>query len=271
MVLMEAPNGCCCSCWHRAIAFDFRGYGLSQHPPEPEKASFGDLVVDVIGVMDCLGINKVLAMPLNSLFPYTFVNDISARATTWAFLVGKDFGAMPAFHVAVVHPERVSGVITLGIPFSLPGVSAIQMHLLPKGFYVQSELQVASDDQEIMDLVNPSTPLPPWFTEDDLKVYSSLYENSGFRTALQVPYRTLAEDCGITDPKITAPGLLIMGEKDYALKLPGLEGYTRSEKVKEFMPNLEIIFMAEGNHFVQEQLPEQVNQLLITFLNKHST
>ncbi|CBI28769.3 uncharacterized protein LOC100249958 [Vitis vinifera] len=261
---------------YRAIAFDFRGYGLSQHPPEPEKASFGDLVVDVIGVMDCLGINK-------------------------AFLVGKDFGAMPAFHVAVVHPERVSGVITLGIPFSLPGVSAIQMHLLPKGFYVQrwrepgraeadfgrfdvktvirniyilfcgSELQVASDDQEIMDLVNPSTPLPPWFTEDDLKVYSSLYENSGFRTALQVPYRTLAEDCGITDPKITAPGLLIMGEKDYALKLPGLEGYTRSEKVKEFMPNLEIIFMAEGNHFVQEQLPEQVNQLLITFLNKHST
>ena len=53
-----------------------------------------------------------------------------------AFLVGKDSGAFPAFQVAVLHPERVSGVVTLGIPFMLPGVSVIPMHLLPKGFYV---------------------------------------------------------------------------------------------------------------------------------------
>ena len=45
---------------YRAIAFDFRGYGLSQQPPEPEKASFDDLVVNIIGVMDSLGISKVL-------------------------------------------------------------------------------------------------------------------------------------------------------------------------------------------------------------------
>lgn len=38
--------------------------------------------------------------------------------------------------VAAVHPERVSGVITLGVPFMLPGPSAIQNHLLPEGFYV---------------------------------------------------------------------------------------------------------------------------------------
>ena len=50
---------------YRAMAFDFRGYGLSQQPPEPEKASFDDLVVNIIGVMDSLGISKVLYnMPL---------------------------------------------------------------------------------------------------------------------------------------------------------------------------------------------------------------
>jgi pimeloyl-ACP methyl ester carboxylesterase len=53
-----------------------------------------------------------------------------------AFLVGKDFGAMPAYLVATVHPERVSGIITLGIPFILPGPSAVQNHLLPEGFYI---------------------------------------------------------------------------------------------------------------------------------------
>ncbi|KAL5230072.1 hypothetical protein ABZP36_028848, partial [Zizania latifolia] len=31
-------------------------------------------------------------------------------------------------------------------------------------------------------------PLPPWFTEQDLDAYASLYENSGFRFPLQMPY-----------------------------------------------------------------------------------
>ncbi|KAK7833437.1 bifunctional epoxide hydrolase 2 [Quercus suber] len=45
---------------YRAIAFDFRGYGLSDQPPEPEKANFNDLVDDVVGLLDSLGINKVV-------------------------------------------------------------------------------------------------------------------------------------------------------------------------------------------------------------------
>ncbi|KAK0589411.1 hypothetical protein LWI29_013894 [Acer saccharum] len=40
-----------------------------------------------------------------------------------------------------------------------------------------------------MGLADPSTPLPPRFSEEDLSVYTGLYENSGFRTALQVPCR----------------------------------------------------------------------------------
>lgn len=40
-----------------------------------------------------------------------------------------------------------------------------------------------------MDLVEPSTPLPHWFTEDDLACYTALYENSGFSYPLQMPYR----------------------------------------------------------------------------------
>lgn len=40
-----------------------------------------------------------------------------------------------------------------------------------------------------MDLADASTPLPPWFTEEDLAMYGALYEKSGFKTPLQVPYR----------------------------------------------------------------------------------
>ena len=44
---------------YRAIAFDFRGYGLSDQPEEPEKATFQDLNEDVVGLMDSLAITKV--------------------------------------------------------------------------------------------------------------------------------------------------------------------------------------------------------------------
>uniref|UniRef100_A0A0R0GWA2 AB hydrolase-1 domain-containing protein n=1 Tax=Glycine max TaxID=3847 RepID=A0A0R0GWA2_SOYBN len=176
---------------YRAIAFDFRGYGLSEHPAEPEKANLLDLVDDVVGLLDSLSITK-------------------------AVLVGKDFGAFPAYIVAALHPDKVDSVIMLGVPFMLPGPSAIQN--LPKGSYVikwqepgraeadfgrfdvksvirniytlfsGSEIPIAGDNQEIMDLYDPTTPLPPWFSEEDLATYASLYEKSGFRFALQVPY-----------------------------------------------------------------------------------
>jgi pimeloyl-ACP methyl ester carboxylesterase len=167
------------------------------------------------------------------------------------FLVGKDFGASPAYLFSILHPERVLGVITLGVPYAPPGPGPSMLHkYLPEGFYMlrwkvniyifsfwsftvnytiimalypsicicmyqepgraeadfgrfdaktvvrnvyilfsRSELPIANENQEIMDLVEPDTPLPSWFTEEDLSVYGALYEKSGFRTALQVPYR----------------------------------------------------------------------------------
>lgn len=81
--------------------------------------------------------------------------------------------------------------------------------------------------------------------------------------------RALREDPGITDPNVKAPALFIMGGKDYVNKFPGMEDYINSGKVKQFVPNLEIVFLPEGTHFVQEQSPEEVNQLIVTFLGKH--
>ena len=43
----------------QAIAPDYRGYGLSDPPPEPEKATFSDLISDLLGILDALQIDKV--------------------------------------------------------------------------------------------------------------------------------------------------------------------------------------------------------------------
>ncbi|KAL5994523.1 hypothetical protein ACLOJK_024576 [Asimina triloba] len=318
----------------RAIAPDYRGYGLSEQPPEPEKASFEDLDKDLLEMMDCLGIDKLsqkmdhipkllrfrgsmgfvyfvrvttTKLSINDLPERFFLvgKDFGARVAYMkskeqgivviVFLVGKDFGARVAYLFAARHPESVSGVISLGVPFIVPGGS--QVDLLPKGCYMSrwmepgraeadfgrfnvmtvvrniyilfsgSELPIANDDQEIMDLVEPSTPLPAWFGMKDLQVYASLYAMSGFRFPLQVPYRSWMRESNIANPKVLAPSLLIVGEKDYSLKFT--EDYIKSGKVKIYVPDLKTVFLAEGSHFVQEQFPGEVNKLTIEFLNKH--
>ncbi|KAJ4703460.1 Epoxide hydrolase 2 [Melia azedarach] len=257
----------------RAIAPDCRGYGLSDPPAEPEKPSFKDTVNDILAILDHLGLTKV-------------------------FLAGTDFGALSAYLFAIQYPERVSGVITTGVPCFPPGPLDFNIGL-PEGFYVsrfqqpgraeadfgrleaktvvrniyilfsRSEVPIASENQEVMDLVDASTPLPPWFTEEDLAAYGALYEKSGFQTALQIPYRSLRDAFNIPESKVKAPALLIVGDKDYILKFPGMDDYIRSGKTKEYVPKLETVHLPEGTHFVQEQLSEEVNQLILNFLNKH--
>ncbi|KAH7840483.1 hypothetical protein Vadar_017554 [Vaccinium darrowii] len=259
---------------YRAIAPDYRGYGLSDPPLEPEKTSHFGFIDDLVAILDAFDIPKV-------------------------FLVAKDFGSRIAYLIALMYPKRISGVVTMGLPFR-PIHASTNLKDLPEGFYIsrwrepgraeadfcrfdgktvvrniyilfsKNEIPIAGEDEEIMDMVEPSTPLPPWLTDEDMEIYGALYENSGFQTALQVPYRSMHKHLDIPDPKVEVPAMLIMGEEDYVFKFPGLKEYIRSGEVKTYVPNLETIYVPEGTHFVQEQFPDQMNQLLLTFLSSHS-
>jgi hypothetical protein len=55
--------------------------------------------------------------------------------------------------------------------------------------FSKSEIPIAPEGKEIMDLADISTPLPEWFTEEDLSKYASLYEKNGFVYPLHMPYR----------------------------------------------------------------------------------
>ncbi|CAN6282602.1 unnamed protein product [Urochloa humidicola] len=71
------------------------------------------------------------------------------------------------------------------------------------------------------------------------------------------------------DAKFQVPVLMVMGEKDYCFKFPGFEAALRGGVMERFMPDLKITFIPEGSHFVQEQLPQQVNELLLGFFKDH--
>ncbi|XP_076948800.1 epoxide hydrolase 2-like [Bidens hawaiensis] len=260
----------------RAIAPDYRGYGLSDVPPQPEKATFRDLINDTASILDSLAVTK-------------------------AYVIGKDFGSMVGYLFALFHPQKVTAIITISMPF-MPYGSHHGYLALPEGFYFRrfrelgraeadfarfdaktvvkriyimfskSEIPIAGESQEIMDLVDQSEPLPSWFTEEDLKVYGEAYNKTGFQTALQVPYRKADDPNGYPqqgDVKVEHPALFIIPGEDYLIKFPGMGEYVKSGEIKKFAPNLEVEILPQGGHFVHEQFPDKVNKLILDFINRN--
>ncbi|KAL6854416.1 hypothetical protein ACP4OV_019319 [Aristida adscensionis] len=205
----------------RARLARVRPYGLSEsNPPPPEHeegALWDDLIADVVGVLDALSVPT-------------------------AFVVGKDFGAIPAYHFAPRHPGRAharrrrvpwpprapspstaapcqkastscTGSYEPGraeADFGRHDVRRVvrPVHVLFSG----AEVPVAGEGQEIMDLAGAAAPLPEWLTEQDLDVYASHYERSGFRCALQM-YRALHRLPRVPDARFQVPVFVVTGEK----------------------------------------------------------
>jgi pimeloyl-ACP methyl ester carboxylesterase len=73
----------------------------------------------------------------------------------------------------------------------------------------------------------------------------------------------------IHDPKFQVPVFVVMGEKDYVFKFPGIEVVLKDGIMAKFAPDLKVTYIPEGSHFVQEQFPDMVNELLLGFLKDH--
>jgi pimeloyl-ACP methyl ester carboxylesterase len=79
------------SAGYRAIAPDMRGYGYSSTPLATDEYTVFHIVGDLIGLMDALSIER-------------------------AVIVGNDWGATIAWQIALMRPDRVSGVVAFGVP-----------------------------------------------------------------------------------------------------------------------------------------------------------
>lgn len=76
---------------YRVIVPDLRGYGLSDRPEAVEDYDIDHLTDDVTGILDALSIDKALFM-------------------------GHDWGGLLAWQMALLHPKKVAGVISLNTP-----------------------------------------------------------------------------------------------------------------------------------------------------------
>ena len=265
------------------VAPDQRGYGQSERPEAVESYSMFHLVGDVIGLLDAL----------------------AGEGETKGVVVGHDWGAPVAWHTALFRPDRVRGVVGLSVPFrprgTAPPTSAYRA-ALGEGFYQLYFQPVGPADADLERDVratmvrllyglsgdNPSIPsltvdpergflgdidlparLPGWLSEEDISLYVSGFQRSGFTGGLNW-YRNIDLNWTHTAPwhgaGIDVPALYVVGDRDPVYRFPGMPGLL--ERLPALLPRLRGVHRLDGcGHWTQQERAGEVNKLLLDFLH----
>ena len=155
-------------------------------------------------------------------------------------------------------------------PFSLKSWTASELAKMPN-YYI---MDLAKGMGET---VAPEMPTASeiaacgWLTDEELHVYSEEYSRTGFQGGLQT-YRVA------TDPRFSAelrafsgrtidvPACFISGAQDWGVyQVPGALDTMKTRVCKQ-MANVHLV--AEAGHWVQQERPEQVNELMLGFLKQ---
>jgi pimeloyl-ACP methyl ester carboxylesterase len=232
----------------RVVAPDMRGYNLSE---KPEKVS--DYRVEL------------LARDVERL--------IRACGEESAVVVGHDWGAIVAWFVAMLHPERVEKLAILNVPHPerFPRGLLIPEQLL-KSWYVFAlqapgplgrAIERAVFARFLRDARRDPARLDA-FSREDLDRYKEAMARPGALTAASNYYRALFRRNLLKTRKllrrIEAPVLVIWGQNDRYLS-PKL-----AEPDPRWVPNCRVERLPNASHWVVEDQPKQVNALLLEFL-----
>lgn len=250
---------------YHVIVPNQRGYGNSSCPTEITAYGIEHLTGDLVALLDHYGYEK-------------------------ATFVGHDWGANIVWSLALLHPEKVNKIINLALPYmqrgEKPWIEFMEEVFGPDNYFVHFNRQVgvadaildANKSQFLGNLfrknVPPTMPEPgmmminlaqsvesvgdPIMTDDELNVYVSAFEKSGFTGGINW-YRNLDQNWHLladVAPIIQQPALMIYGNYDMIPK---------SENLSDFVPNVEVVSLDCG-HCIQQEKPEETTQLILNWL-----
>ncbi|CAN1814594.1 Epoxide hydrolase A [Linum perenne] len=260
----------------RCIAPDLRGYGDSDVPPGADKYTAFHVVGDLVGLLDSLGIEKVM-------------------------LVGHDWGAIIAWHFCLFRPDRITALVNTSVPFMPRHPKMSFLGGLRAAFgddFYMCRFQEPGEAEEdfggvetgklmakILTSRNPNPPclpkeigwrgipdiqsLPKWLTEEDIKYYASKFDNTSFTGALNY-YRAIDLTWELMGPwagvKVKVPTKFIVGELDLTLKFPRMDEYLLQGGMKRDVPLLEdVVVLKDVAHFLHQESPDQVTDHIYDF------
>ncbi len=246
-----------------------RGYGNSSCPTEVTEYDIEHLTGDLVALLDYFGYED-------------------------ATFVGHDWGANVVWNLALMHPKRVNKLINLALPYQergeMPWIEFMEALFGEDFYFVHFNRQPGVADSimnenalqflrnifrknippappepgmQMINLARAEKPLgEPLMDDDELSVFVAAFASSGFTGSINW-YRNLDRNwhlmAGIT-PMIHQPTLMIYGEQDMIPK---------SENLKNYVPNLDIVSLDCG-HWIQQEKPEETTQSILKWLEQQN-
>ncbi|MFC3070666.1 alpha/beta fold hydrolase [Phenylobacterium soli] len=261
------------------IAPDQRGYGLSSRPEAITDYDIEHLTGDLVGLLDHLGVEK-------------------------AIFVGHDWGGIVVWQMPLLHPTRVAGVIGLNTPF-MPRAPADPILIMRNRFgpdmYIvwfqtpgEPEKVLGEDAGKTMRFfmrkprMMQEAAQPPeggstfafkdllrqwdgnyapdaFLTEEELAFFVDTFKRTGFTGGINW-YRNFTRNWERAERLPTRidgiPCLMITAEKDAVLS-PEM-----AEPMPAFIGDLETHMVKDSGHWTQQEKPEDVNRLMLDWLNR---
>ena len=264
---------------YHVLAPDQRGYGGSSRPAAVEDYDITALTADVVGLLDGVGAER-------------------------AAIVGHDFGAVVAWSMPLLHPDRVAAVAGLAVPPiprpQTPPTEAFRRIFGDNFFYIlyfqepgPADAELARDPGRTMRLLlgGTRTPeneqaalrmltpgpagfldrltepdrLPDWLTPAELEHYAEEFGRTGFTGALNW-YRCFDRNWHILGHPV-AETISVP-----ALFVGGTDdptlGFTRIDRAAEVVtgPYRQVLLDGAG-HWIQQERPDEINRELVSFLS----
>ena len=260
---------------YRAIAPDMRGYGGSGKPKVVTDYAIQNLIADVEGLMEALSIDK-------------------------AVMIGHDWGAMLAWHMALLAPERLAGLVNLNIPhIPRPPIDPItyMRFKLGKDFYIvnfqksdEADRRFAEDPRRFINVMMRRKQFSPeqstsgtkkrrplsliealdrdepageaLLNDEDLDVYANAFAAGGFTGPINW-YRNWSRNWKSmkgVDQTVRIPTLFVGAANDIIIS------HKQIEAMKPFVPDLEIRMIENCGHWTQQEKPDELNRIILDWL-----
>jgi len=264
---------------YHVLAPDQRGYGDSDRPAAIEDYDIHHLTDDLLGVLDDAGVAK-------------------------AAFVGHDWGSMVVGQMALLHPDRMTGVVAMSVPllprgpmspvalmrqvfgdsffyilyFQEPGVADADLGADPGETMTRmlAGLSVQSDDPaEIAGLANPDgrgfvdrlpkpSGLPSWLSQEELDHYIEVFTRTGFTGGINW-YRNFDRNWETT-PQLDGAHVTIPSAFITGSADPVNIMSPAAIMDGHVLDHRGNTIVEGAGHWVQQEAPAEVNAALLQFL-----
>lgn len=227
----------------RVWAPNLRGYGASDKPQGVNAYRLNTLAKDVAALIDASGAREVM-------------------------LIAHDWGAIIAWHFAILKLRPLTRLVIMNVPHPLCGQREIRRwHQLKKSWYIfffqlpwlPERMMAGQGARGIKGAFYNMAVDKSRFGREVLQTYANAALRPGAITAMVNYYRALlrtADFRQIGDGRVEVPTLMIWGEEDSALDVRCTDG------TEAYVPDLELHRLPNVSHWVQQEAPETVNEIL---------